>query len=254
MFIDDNPVEREAVKLNLPMVKVLDLPQDVTAYTDTFLDSPFIQSVRIGEEDRKRVASYKARKKINLERSSAASIENFLAGLDMQLFVQKLDGSNLARAAQLCQKTNQFNTTTRRHSARDLLQMQEQGVDVAVIGLQDKFTKLENIGLLILKPDMNDNQLGHVDLLLLSCRILGRTVEQAVVKWALGRAHRRGWGYLRGEVIETSRNTPARRVFADCGFDEIQSDTAEGQTLWQHAAENTTLPDWFAVHDAFTTQ
>ncbi len=254
MFIDDNPVEREAVKLNLPMVKVLDLPQDVTAYTDTFLDSPYIQSVRIGKEDRKRVASYKARKKINLERSSAASIEDFLAGLDMQLFVQKLDGDNIARAAQLCQKTNQFNTTTRRHSARDLTQMHEQGVDVAVIGLQDKFTKRENIGLIILTPDADDNQLGHVDLMLLSCRVLGRTVEQAIMKWALGRAHTRGWDHLRGEIIETPRNTPARRVFADCGFDAIQGDGAEGHTHWQHAAENIPLPDWFDVHDAFTAQ
>ena len=248
MFLDDNPVEREAVKLNLPMVKTIEMPQDVTAYTDTFLDSPFIQTVRIGKEDRKRVASYKARQKINLERSSSASIEDFLAGLQMKLFVQRLDDDNIARAAQLCQKTNQFNTTTRRHSARDLTEMVAQGGDVAVIGLEDKFTARENIGLIILTADPADPTLGHVDLMLLSCRVLGRSVEHAIIGWALGRSKARGWTRLSGQVIETPRNTPARKIFTDNGFDA----TAQAG-VWTKDTSDPQIPDWFDVQDAFAT-
>lgn len=243
MFIDDNPVEREAVKLNLPMVKVLDLPQDPTAYTEALLASPFVEALQTGKEDRKRVASYKARQKINLERSASASIEDFLRGLQMQLFIQPLDGDNIARAAQLCQKTNQFNTTTRRYTARELEEMAANGCDVVVVGLQDKFSERENIGLIILRPE---REIGEVDLFLMSCRVLGRTVEQAILSWAINRAHARGWKMLRGEIVETPRNTPARRVFADNGF---EPGTRDGQ--WQRAARPAHLPEWFELHNGF---
>ena len=245
MFIDDNPVEREAVKRNLPMVQVLELPQDPTAYTETLLASPFVETLRTGKEDRKRVASYKARQKINLERSASASIEDFLLGLQMKLHVQPLDESNIARAAQLCQKTNQFNTTTRRHSARDLENMVAEGCDVAVIGLEDKFSERENIGLIILKPD-EQSRAGHVDLFLLSCRVLGRTVERAVLDWAVTRAATRGWDTLHGEIIETPRNTPARRVFEDHGFE-----TGAQTGHWLRKSAPMTLPEWFDLTNGF---
>lgn len=247
MFIDDNPVERESVKLNLPMVKVLELPQDPTDYTDAFLDSPFIESIRTVKEDHKRVASYKARKKINVERSSAASIEDFLRGLKMQLHMQPLDESNIARAAQLCQKTNQFNTTTQRHSARDLEAIVAEGGDVCVIGMEDKFTGHENIGLIILKPDAQKS-VGEIDVFLLSCRVLGRTLEQAVLDWATNRARAREWTHLSGLILETPRNTPVRKVYSENGF---ETGALEGQ--WVRVAAVSTLPDWFNVHDGFQT-
>ncbi|AVX06241.1 aminoglycoside N(3)-acetyltransferase (plasmid) [Maritalea myrionectae] len=245
MFIDDNPVEREAIKLNLPMVKVLDLPQDPTFYTDALLASPFLEVLQTGKEDRKRVASYKARQKINLERSSAASMEDFLCGLQMQLFIQPLNGDNITRAAQLCQKTNQFNTTTRRYSARDLDEMKSSGCDVAVVGLQDKFSERENIGLIILRPDREESA-GVIDLFLMSCRVLGRTVETAVLNWASTRAHNRGWVKLRGEIIETPRNTPVRNVFEENGFH-----ACELPGHWERNAAPALIPDWFALHDQF---
>lgn len=246
MFVDDNPVEREAVRRNLPMVKVLELPQDPASYSDALLASPFLETIRSGKEDLKRVASYKARKKINLERQSAASLEDFLRGLKMQLHLQPLADGNVARAAQLCQKTNQFNTTTRRYSARDLENLAAGGADVVVIGLQDKFTGQENIGLLILRADEAAACAGRVDLFLLSCRVLGRTVEQAVMGWTLNRARQRGWRMLHGEIVETPRNSPARQVFADNGF---MAGAAHGS--WQRETIPTEIPDWFELHDGF---
>jgi len=246
LFIDDNPVEREAVKRNLPMVKVLELPQDPTGYRDALLNSPYVECLSLGKEDQKRVESYKARRQIKLEQQAAVSVEDFLKNLNMQLHVQPLNGSNLARAAQLCQKTNQFNTTGRRYSARDLEVMISEGSDVAVIGLQDKYSELENIGVIILRPEEGHDDVGKVDLFLLSCRVLGRTVEDATVKWALSRAHSRGWGSLNGEVVELPRNTPARNVFLDNGF---KKDTKKD--LWQKSAEVEKLPDWFELYDGF---
>ena len=243
MFIDDNPVEREAVRRNLPAVQVLDLPADPTAYVDALLDSPFLEVLQTGASDRKRVASYKTRAKINAARQASASVEDFLRGLEMRLTVRPLDGDTLARAAQLCQKTNQFNTTTRRHTARDLEALRDGGADVAVIGLADRFSEPENIGLIVLKPTADGG--GEIDLFLLSCRVLGRTVERAVLDWATARARARGWSHLAGEIVETPRNTPARKVYAENGF------TAAAPGWWRREAQAATPPDWFTLHDGF---
>jgi predicted enzyme involved in methoxymalonyl-ACP biosynthesis len=87
---------------------------------------------------------------------------------------------------------------------------------VVVIGYQDRHGEFENIGLLILKP--GEGRDGLVDNYLLSCRILGRGLETAVLRWAQRRAALRGWLRLCGQVIETERNTPVRTVFQDAGF------------------------------------
>ena len=128
----------------------------------------------------------------------AASLDEFYAGLGMQLYLQPLDDSNIARAVQLSQKTNQFNTTTRRYDQRTLRQIVAEGGDVVVVGLEDRHLQFENIGLIILRADPSDAHRGVVDCYLLSCRVLGRGLETAVLKWAIRRAATRGWTTLRG--------------------------------------------------------
>lgn len=245
LFIDDNPVERESVMRNLPEVRVLDLPADATKYTEALRSCLWLESIKVGKEDRQRVESYKARQKINEQRQKSASLDDFLHSLDMKLFIDKIDDSNIARAAQLCQKTNQFNTTTHRYSARDLLQMTADGADIATVGLADKYTQREIIGLIILKPLEGRKDTGLVDLFLLSCRVLGRTVEKAVMSWATERAKQRGWSELTGLILETPRNTPARGIFQDEGF----TFDAESR-LWRKNMSNigTSLPAWFELH------
>lgn len=245
LFIDDNPVERESVMRNLPEVRVLDLPADATKYTEALRACLWLESVKVGKEDRQRVESYKARQKINEQRQKSASLDDFLRSLDMKLFIDRIDDSNIGRAAQLCQKTNQFNTTTYRYTARDLQQMVADGADVATVGLADKYTQREIIGLIILKPLEGRTDGGLVDLFLLSCRVLGRTVEKAVVSWATERAKQRGWSELAGLIVETPRNTPARGVFQDEGF-AFDADSG----LWRKATSNvdTSLPAWFEQH------
>jgi FkbH-like protein len=242
LFIDDNPVEREAVRRNLPGVKVLDLPPDPALYASTLLASPYVAAVGVTAEDRKRVDAFKAQKLRQAERGRAASLEDYYASLAMTLQLSPLDVGNAQRAAQLCQKTNQFNTTTRRYDLRSLEQMAENGADVVVIGLKDRHSPYENIGLLVLKPD--GNGAGAVDLYLLSCRVLGRGVETAILHWAVARAARRGWAHLRGEIVETARNTPVRAVFAEAGF------AATGPGAWTiPSAPQPALPGWLTIID-----
>jgi FkbH-like protein len=245
LYVDDNPVEREAVRRNLPAVKVLDLPNDPAAYTDALLTCPWLAAVAVTAEDRKRVDGYKARRTVEEQRRAAASLVDFYASLDTKLHFQRLDQGNLARAAQLSQKTNQFNTTTRRYEQRDLKQIVAEGGDVIVIGLTDRYTEFENIGLIVLKPCAEPPGDAIIDSYLLSCRVLGRGLETAVLHWAIRFAAGREWKTLRGLIVETERNTPVRSVFREAGF---QPGIKPGEWLVQTDAPSP-MPSWLTVVD-----
>ena len=240
LFVDDNPLEREAVRRNLPEVNVMDLPSDPALYADALLASPYLSTVTITNEDVRRADEFLARKKRETQHTQAASLEDYYMSLGMVLHLSSLDEGNTQRAAQLCQKTNQFNTTTRRYDLRALAKLADGGADVIVIGLSDRYSPLENIGLIILQPEHEAT--GRVDLYLLSCRVLGRGIETAILEWAIGRAAQRGWRKLRGEIIETERNTPVRKVFADTGFE------ADGPGFWSiDTGVEPTLPRWLTI-------
>lgn len=242
LFVDDNPVEREAVRRNLPQVKLVELPPDPALYADTLWKSPYLAAVAITAEDRKRVGDLKLRQQRAIECAQAVSLVDYYAGLGMILHLSPLNIGNAQRAAQLCQKTNQFNTTTRRYDLTDLEKMAKAGADVVVIGLEDRHSLLENIGLIVLKPE--DEIKGVIDLYLLSCRVLGRGIETVIPQWAIHRAVQRGWIRLCGEVIETERNTPVRKVFADAGF------AVAGSGLWiAPTFSEPVLPDWLTIID-----
>lgn len=243
LFVDDNAVEREAVRRNLPMVKVMDLPADPALYTQALADSPYLAVATITEEDQRRLQSFEARKLIAAARDESASLDDFYASLKMTLHCEPLGAGNGQRAEQLCQKTNQFNTTTRRYDLRQLQALSASGADVVVLGLEDRLSELENIGLLILKPDPDAG--GEVDSFLLSCRVLGRGLETAVLHWALHRAAQRHWRHLLGTIITTDRNLPARSVYREAGF----AKSGRNGEWKAQTAELPTLPAWLTIAD-----
>lgn len=245
LFVDDNPVEREQVRQNLPGVKIVELPADPTGYRRAIEDSPYLAAATVTDEDRQRVQSFGVRKRL-VAAEKSASLDDFLMSLGMMLHFKPLSALNAQRAAQLCQKTNQFNSTTRRYDVRDLERLADEGADVVVIGLEDKNSPFENIGLAILRP--TDDGEGTIDLYLLSCRVLGRGIETAVPRWALGRAATRGWTALRGQIIETERNTPVRSVYADAGFD------SESEGWWTATPSAVAPSPWLTIIDEFAMQ
>jgi len=249
LFVDDNPVEREAIKKNLPMVKVLELSSDPASYLEALNSSSYLEILRTGVEDLKRIKSYKARQQIKTEQNSAASMEDFFASLKMTLKISPLDSSNLWRAAQLCQKTNQFNTTSRRYSEQELIDMVTAGCDVAVVGLEDKYTEMENIGLVVLTPDQQNKDVGRITLFLLSCRVLGRDVEKAVLLWTQNRGQSLGWKHLFGELIETTRNTPSRNLFEQNGF-VFCPDVG----MWKIELKTVPVPEYFNFEDGYQVE
>ena len=220
LFIDDNPVEREQVRRHLPEVKVLELPKDPSGYLDAVLECPWLECLTVTAEDSKRVKSYKNRTRSLQSRNQFDDVEEFYASLQPKITFAPLAEDNKVRAVQLVQKTNQFNTTTKRYSQAELEEMVSEGSDVYVLGVEDKFFEFENIGVLIVKWNKLDAGVAVIDSYILSCRVLGRGLEKAILGHIRDLSWKKGAKKLYGELYKTERNTPAQRVFKDSGFVE----------------------------------
>ena len=240
LFIDDNPVEREKIKLNLPDVKVLPLGEDPSKYVEILNSSPFLRPTETTSEDLTRLKSFTSEKFRKELQQNSVSIEDFYRSLEIKLSLSRLNESNATRAAQLCVKTNQFNTTSRRYEQAELFRMQANGDDVFVINYEDKFSPAENIGLIIIKYDNVSS--ATIDLYLLSCRVLGRGIENIIPKLAVNLASERNCEILTAEIIETPRNTPVRQIFDISGFAQ------KAQNVWYSLAEPVDIEDWVNVN------
>lgn len=237
MFIDDNPVERESVIRNLPDVKVLSLTDDPAHYVSILKSSPYLQPVMITKEDLGRLKDFSASKERKALETDAVSLDDYYCSLGITLNLTNISAINASRAAQLCQKTNQFNTTTRRYDQKQLFALEQAGHEVLVVSYTDKFSPPENIGVIVIK--YQDKREATIDLFLLSCRVLGRGIEAAVPKIVAKFVAEKGVDILKAEIIETERNTPVRNVYKEAGFSKATSDT-----FWRLEPKNISVPKW----------
>ena len=245
-FIDDNPAERDWVRAVLPDVLVPELPADPAKWTE-FLDGyPYLETLSLTTEDFKRVESYRAIARSEEERKSFASLEDFYRSLEMKLYLDPLSPENRPRVLQLIAKTNQFNTTTLRLSDADLEEVELRGSEVFAFGLQDRHMERETIGVLIVTPDRSSDPSAEIDLLLMSCRVLGRKVETGVLAWLTERLKGDGITSVSGNIVPTQRNQPVRGLYPDHGFRQKNGHTYE----FDLTSATVEMPDWFSVHDS----
>jgi FkbH-like protein len=175
-----------------------------------------MQAAALTAEDGRRTDQYRAKLEVAELKSTSGSREEFLAGLGMTLTVEPIGEANIKRVSQLIGKTNQFNLTGRRHSAAQVLSLTEQADALAVaFRLRDAFDDHGLIGVLLARPDAEDLV---VDTWLMSCRVLGRGLESAVMSAVSTEARRRGYRRVVGSFVPTGRNAPARRAYPDAGF------------------------------------
>ena len=217
-FVDDSPAERAEMQLNLPDVQVLDLPRDPALFSGALLNWPYLACIEQTAEDRGRVQAYGARRRVEQARKSFADPRDFFASLGARVHLAPLQAESMGRAAQLMMKTNQYNTTTRRYGQIDLEAQRNAGRQILVIGYEDKFSPTENIGVVICGAPSPSSDRVDIDSLLLSCRVLGRGIETAVLSHVAYGAKERGQRWLWGQIIETERNTPVRSLYRDHGF------------------------------------
>lgn len=240
-FIDDNPAERDRMRMALPDVKVIDLPDDPAGYARAVLESPYLSCLSVTSEDRKRAKSYVQKRKLESERTTFADEAAFLRHLQPRVQITPRDARNAQRVQQLIAKTNQFNTTLRRFTAPELDTFEKMGGGVYVIALADRYSEQENIG--VIAVDWGHER-AVIDPFLLSCRILGRGVETAVLAWLVGEARARGIAEVIGKVIEAPRNEPARDVYRTHGF---AAGKVAGEWVYQTRNKTLTIPDWVAL-------
>jgi FkbH-like protein len=248
VFLDDSPVERGLVRRLLPEVEVLELPSDPALYVESLDRSLCFETASLTEEDRRRTASYKE----NISRlefqSENTSIDDFLANLQMRVVLRPLDEANLPRIVQLINKTNQFNLTTRRLTAPEVNSLiTKAGCYTQYMRLSDRFGDNGISGVLIACDE--DDSL-RIDNWLISCRVLGRRVEDAMLSAVLRYARSRSLVYVVGEYVPTEKNGQVRDVYEKFGFERCSCD-GKGRIVFRYALHQAecALPTWLEVDD-----
>ena len=244
--LDDSPYERDAIRAALPQAIVPDPPEDITEWPGFLINHPCLASLSLTEEDKVRVQRYHARQQVAAEEGRFANRDEYLHNMNMQLGFDPLADTNRHRILQLIAKTNQFNMTTRRYGESQINDLLHRGATIIGVALSDKYSARETIGALILLPE--DERTLVIDTFLLSCRVLGRTVESAILAWAAIFATQRGFKSLRGEVIATDRNGPAQGVYSGLGFTQ----QGPGEYVLDLSEELISIPPWFEIFDEVT--
>lgn len=208
VFIDDSPVEREEVSRALPMVDVLDSSGDPMRLVSMLSQYVGFDSLRQTDEDRKRADSYREEAQRSEVMASAASPEDFYRSLELKLGIFSARGEQSGRLHQLLMKTNQFNLTAERISVEEFRELlNDPGHMVLGLRVSDRFGDSGITGLAIV--DKRRPDVWKVRNFLLSCRVLGRTVESAFLSWLIGQASHARAGSVELAFVATERNEVA---------------------------------------------
>ena len=213
VFVDDNPSERELVRQLLPMVAVPDFPSQpygLPAFFNQIL-SDYFKVYSVTEEDRNKVAQYKANAARRQSRQAFSDFGAFLTSLELHLTVEPLNEFNITRVAQMTQKTNQFNLTTRRYTESDIRKMADEGMRIRCLSVSDRFGDDGITGVAILDGD-------RIDSFLLSCRILGKGIETAFLKSVLSELRESGCDTVRADYYPTAKNGQVAEFYDHNGF------------------------------------
>lgn len=216
-FLDDSPFERLEVRAALPEVIVPELPRSPDEYIPFLVKSGLFHIPAVTSEDLARTDMYRKDFARQALQNQAGSLDGFLASLELRVTAMRIGGENMNRIVQLINKTNQFNLTTRRHVFEDVKRMSEDA-DVFAYGyrVEDRFGDSGITGVLIALPE----GVGcyAIDTFLLSCRVIGRTIERALFAHLVGWLRARNVSRLRGALIPSGRNAVVSSLLPELGF------------------------------------
>ena len=235
VFLDDNPVERALVRQILPEVSVPELPEDPALYARTLVAGGYFEAVTFSAEDRQRAEMYQGNSRRLALQKQAGDVASYLRSLNMQIGFMPFDEMGRARISQLINKSNQFNLRTQRYTEAQVATLQQDPSAFTLqIRLRDVFGDNGMICVVICRK--SDDTSWFIDTWLMSCRVLGRGVEQATLTEMVAQARRRGIRRLVGEYIPTSRNKLVEDHYAKLGF-EIVNRSEDGSTRWELSTE-----------------
>jgi FkbH-like protein len=222
VFVDDNPFERGQVRAELPMVAVPELPEDPALYPACIAAGGYFESVALTEDDRARSGQYQKNLEREQVRESFTDMTQYLKSLDMELIWGPFDPMSFSRVTQLINKTNQFNLTTRRYSEEDVRRFAEDPKTITVrCRLKDRFGDNGIIGIIIAVEEINKS--WRLDTWLMSCRVLGRGVERAMLDLVAQEVWNKGGLALIGEYRPTNKNGMVQDHYRNLGFEPLET-------------------------------
>ncbi len=216
VFVDDNPAEREIVSAQLPDVAVPDVGSDVSRFISVLEDGRYFEPVRLSREDLKRAEQYRDNAQRAAFQGSFQNYDEYLESLEMSAEVAAFKPVYLDRITQLISKTNQFNLTTRRYTRA---QIETIAASPSYISLYGKLTdKFGDNGLISVIIGRKENGILHIDLWIMSCRVLKRGMETVMLDALVAECQVQGISEIRGYYIQTERNGLVAGHYADLGF------------------------------------
>tara|TARA_Y100001958_G_scaffold160115_1_gene166507 strand:+ start:4887 stop:6650 length:1764 start_codon:yes stop_codon:yes gene_type:complete len=245
IFIDDNPVERNLVKNSLPMIEVLELPNQDFNFLGMFKHIKGIDKINVLEEDLKKTEMYKSEFSRKSLQKSLKSNDEFLKSLKMTSKIEKLNSLNKARIHQLINKTNQFNLTTKRYSVDEITAMDNNdNYEIFCLSLSDKFGDLGLVACIILKKIEKEKY--QIDSFIMSCRVMGRKVEYLFINYIIKFLMKRKCKALEGVYIPSKRNHIVKNFYQLMGFkNEIINENNE--KLYEMNLNMTNLLDFSII-------
>lgn len=235
VFVDDNPRERDIIRQQVPEVAVPEMTEREKLAPDRFIKildkNGYFEVVSLSEDDKKRNDMYKANALRKSQEESFGDYREFLKSLEMKGTIEEFDPVHYSRIAQLTNKSNQFNLTTRRYTQAEIEQIAKDDGYITLYGrLLDKFGDNGVVSLVIGKIE---GQLLHVDLWLMSCRVLKRDMEFAMMDQLVAECRKRGINTIKGYYYKTAKNAMVRDFYGLMGFEKIKDGPGEGDAEWE---------------------
>lgn len=216
IFIDDNPVEREIVKGECPEIVVPDFPEDTSelmGFAENIWEE-YIRPLRVLAEDSNKTQMYQSDAKRKREKADSLNLDDYIARLGISVDIHRMKPEELDRVTQLCNKTNQFNLTTKRYTKAEIEKIADQANNaVYVVHTQDKYGDNGIVSAVILLGEENT---AKIDTFLMSCRVMGRKIEDVITDAIAASLEDKA--LLIGEYIPTAKNKPVADLYEKLGF------------------------------------
>lgn len=219
VFFDDDPVNRELIKKIMPEITTPNLPHDPSHYSEMLQSLHDFSVFHVTEEDTKRTTMYLQKKERNDSENASMDLTEFLKTLNLEIDIKKSTSFTIPRISQLTMKTNQFNLTTKRYQEEEIKQLSENNnMLVGCVQIRDKFGDNGITGVFIVEKISHDE--WFLDTFLLSCRVMGREVEKAMLFYIINEAKKNNIKIIKAKFIPTSKNQPVENLLPDSGFSQ----------------------------------
>lgn len=246
VFVDDSEFECALVRETLPAVRVVEIGDEPSLAVEMLLGDGVFDRVSITDDDRNRNRSYATEAKREELRAGSQDYSDYLSRLELVVSVRQVSSRDVQRAAQLSQRTNQFNLSGRRFTETELVQRIDSRDCVDLLfSVRDRLGEYGTVGAVFAR---HDGTRLYIQNMVLSCRVFSRGIEHFMLAEVADRARLRGCEVMRSVYVETPRNRQFKRFHTDCGF-EVTSCEAPGEWFALQLSQSPKVPSWISRLD-----